>query len=69
MSLKTVHIIFILCSIALTLVMARWALGQYLVSNQGGFFAATIGCFLAGGLLIFYLFHILRKFKQLAPKS
>lgn len=69
MSLKTVHVIFILCSIALTLMMARWALDQYLASNQPGFFATAIGSFVAGGILIFYLFHILRKFREMSKTS
>ena len=65
MSLKTFHIVFIVLSILLSFGVSYWGFSQYNLSKGLTEAGLGVGFFLVGGLLIFYLIHILKKLKSL----
>ena len=65
-SLRGIHLVFIVASIALTLMVALWGVGMY-VSDRGGIghLVFAVGS-LAGGLgLSVYLVAFIRKTRQI----
>ena len=66
MSLRVIHIVFIIASIALTLMVALWSIGMY-TSGRGamGHLVFGIGSALAGVALAVYVTLFVKKTKAL----
>ena len=65
MSLKTFHIVFVVCSTALAFFCGAWLLWEYLASGQKSELAAAAVSFLGGAALIWYGRIVLRKLRHL----
>ena len=65
MSLKIFHIIFICCSIAITLGFSVWAFLAYRQNAQAGYLVAAIAAIGAGIGLIVYGSNFLKKMKKI----
>lgn len=65
MSLKAVHVVFIVASIALALFMGVWGVVTYLSPvGSGGHLATGITSFLVGAGLIMYAVAFVRKTRR-----
>jgi hypothetical protein len=67
MSLKAFHLVFIIASIALTVVFGAWSFMSY--REPGGsvwYLVSTIGCAVAVVGLVFYERYFLKKFKNVS---
>jgi hypothetical protein len=66
MSLKGVHLVFIIASIALTAMMAVWGVGMY-TSGRGaaGHLAFAAVSVLSGAALVVYAVKFVRKARQI----
>lgn len=67
MSLKAVHICFILLSIALALGFGFWGIRDYAASGNLVHFFLGIGSLVGGGVLGGYLVWFLSKMKRTSP--
>jgi len=66
MSLKTLHLVFVVCSTLLAFGFGAWCVGQYLEKRGALYLAAGIGSFGAGVGLIRYGILIYRKLKNMS---
>lgn len=64
MSLKIFHIIFIFCSVTITLGFSVWAFRAYQQSAQIGYLVASIASIGAGIGLIVYGSNFIKKMKK-----
>ena len=69
MSLRSIHLIFIVSSIVLAILVAIWSIGMY-ASGQGsvGHAAFSVGSILSGSGLAVYLVAFLRKTRAIGMK-
>lgn len=66
MSLKGVHVLFIVLSIALAVVMAIWALAQYASpAGSAGHLATGVASLAAGFGLVVYAVRFVRKARRI----
>lgn len=66
MSLRSIHVVFIAASIALTLMVAAWGAGMYLSDRGGlGHLAFAGGALLSGIGMGTYLTVFIRKTRQI----
>ena len=65
MSLKTFHMIFISCSIILSVGFGYWAVVQFQHQASLGYLSTGIGAFVAAAGLVIYEILFVRKFKAL----
>ncbi len=64
MSLKVVHVCFVLLATALMAGFGFWGVRDYPASGKGIYFVLGVASFVAGGLLLVYLFWFLSKMKK-----
>ena len=67
MSLKAVHICFILLSTVLALGCGVWGIRHYSVTKNLIYFSLGIGSFMGGILLVGYLTWFVYKMKRIPP--
>ena len=69
MSLRSIHLVFIAASIALTVMVTVWGSGMY-ASGQGGIghLAFAIGSAVSGVAMTIYLIVFVRRSKQIGMK-
>lgn len=67
MSLKAIHICFILLSLALALGFGFWGVRDYLATENLIHFSLGIGSFVGGILLVGYLVWFVYKMKRIPP--
>lgn len=69
MSLRSIHLIFIVSSIVLAILVAIWSIGMY-ASGQGsvGYVAFAVGSLLSGSGLAVYLVAFVRKTRAIGMK-
>jgi hypothetical protein len=66
MSLKAVHVLFIVLSIALTVMMGVWAAGMYISpTGSAGHLGAAVLSLLAGVALSVYAVKFVRKARRI----
>ena len=65
-SLRSIHLVFIVASIALAVMVAVWGVGMYL-SDRGsvGHLAFAVGSALSGAAMTVYLVAFIRKTRQI----
>lgn len=68
MSLKVIHVLFIVCSILLTLGFGGWCLQTYLQEKQTMYLIFALLSVVALGGLVAYMFWFARKLKSGAFK-
>ena len=66
MSLKALHIVFIIASILLALGFGAWALKGYFEIGTKSYLWYAIGSFLTGILLVIYGRAVLKKLKNIS---
>ena len=66
MSLKALHIVFIVASIVLALGFGAWALNEFAHEGPRSYLWYGIGSCLTGIALIFYCRSVLRKLKDIS---
>lgn len=66
MSLKALHIFFVVCSTLLAFGFGGWCILQFLDKQGGVYLPAGIGSFVAGAGLIWYGVVIYRKLKNMS---
>jgi hypothetical protein len=66
MSLKAIHVVFIVASIVLALGFGAWSLNEYFHGGAGSHLWYGIGSLVAGLLLIIYGKAVLRKLKDIS---
>lgn len=66
MSLKTFHIIFVVCSCALCIGFGIWAVRDYQVSSASSSLIMAIGSFVAAAVLVVYGRWFLKKLQRAA---
>ena len=67
MSLKSVHIAFIVLSVGLALGFGFWGIRDYSNSGSEVNLWLGIGSLIGGGALVFYLFRFIQKMKKVNP--
>jgi hypothetical protein len=65
MSLKAFHLVFVTVAALLTLVMAGWAVLQFVDTRRPVYLAGVAGAVACGGMLIWYGRYFLRKLKNI----
>ena len=66
MSLKAVHLLFIVCSIALAVMMSVWALWRYSSPlGSAGHISAAVLSLLAAAALVLYAVKFVRKTRRI----
>ena len=66
MSLKTVHLFFIVASVGLALMMGVWAIATYLSpEGSAGHLVTAVASTLVAALLAFYAVKFVRKARQI----
>ena len=63
MSLKALHIIFIVACIALALFVGVWSVASPAASGSPGYLAMGVFFFLTAAVLVIYLVFFIRKFR------
>jgi hypothetical protein len=66
MSLKALHIVFIVASIVLALGFGAWALNEYAQEGPRSYLWYGVGSCVTGLTLIFYCRAVLRKMKDIS---
>ena len=66
MSLKALHIVFIVASIVLALGFGAWALNEYAHEGPRSYLWYGVGSCVTGLALIFYCRAVLRKMKDIS---
>lgn len=66
MSLKALHIVFIIASIVLSLGFGAWALNEYAQEGPRSYLWYGIGSCVLGVALIFYCRSVLKKLKDIS---
>ncbi|MBI3314216.1 MAG: hypothetical protein HYZ83_08285 [Candidatus Omnitrophica bacterium] len=66
MSLKFIHILFILLSTALAFGLALWGIRDYQTAKNISSLVLGILGFAGAGLLLYYLFWFIQKIKRMA---
>ena len=66
MSLKALHIVFIIASIALSLFFGAWALKGYFDGGSRTMLWYSVGGFVCGAVLIAYARSVLKKLKDIS---
>ena len=66
MSLKAVHILFVIWVVLLAFFCGAWLVNDYRSSGQTGEMVAGIASFLAGAVMIWYGRIVLRKLKHIS---
>jgi len=61
MSLRSFHVIFIICSIILAVLFGCWAIGQYQLIGTLGYIWTAVASFLTAIALIIYEVMFLKK--------
>ena len=64
MSLKSVHLAFIIAAILLAAWMTVWCVSRYAAEGSTGMLIGAMATGLAGVGLVVYLFRFLKKFKN-----
>lgn len=67
MSLKAVHICFIILSIILTAGFGYWGIQNHSLTANATFLYLGIGSLIGSLLLVFYLFRFIQKMKKINP--
>ena len=62
-SLKSFHIVFVICSFLLLAGFGYWALQAFQTSGEGLMLTLSLGSFLAAGALLFYGVWFLKKLR------
>lgn len=69
MSLRAIHLLFIVASIALTVMIAVWGAGMYLSDRGGwGHLAFGAGSLLSGVGMAAYLSYFIRKTRRIGMR-
>lgn len=63
MSLKTFHIVFVVCSILFSVGFGTWSMQAYQTSGNGLMLTMSVGSFLASGVLLVYGVWFLKKLR------
>jgi hypothetical protein len=66
MSLKALHVVFIVASIVLALGFGAWSLKGYFDGGPGSYLWYGVGSFVVGIALIFYARAVLKKLKDIS---
>jgi hypothetical protein len=66
MSLKALHVVFIIASIMLALFFGAWSLKGYFDGGPRSYLWYAIGSFVCGAVLIAYARSVLKKLKDIS---